>query len=107
MDRSANDAPRLCVMSLIEWQASSMTIDDAHELASRTSAAFRLVPGLVDFRFFGDFATGRHVYMQVWEDQAALEAFAASEPMLQIRRFAAPFVEGRPSRTLFADYTPR
>lgn len=94
------------ITSFIEWQASTMTIEDARQLAERTATAFRMVPGLVDFRFFGDFETGRHVYLQVWTDQAALDAYAASESMFRIREIAAPFVDGRPSRTLFTDYTP-
>ncbi len=94
------------ITSYIEWQAPTMTLDDARQLAERTAVAFRMVPGLLDFRFFGDFATGRHVYLQVWADQSALDAYAASESMLRIREIAAPFVEGRPSRALFVDYTP-
>jgi quinol monooxygenase YgiN len=94
------------ITSIIEWQAPTMTVAEARQLAERTAVAFRMVPGLVHFRFFGDFETGRHAYLQVWTDQAALDAYAASESMFRIREIAAPFVEGRPSRALFVDYTP-
>ncbi len=94
------------ITSLIEWQAPSMTPADARRLAERTAVAFRMVPGLLDFRFFGDFETGRHFYLQVWTDQAALDAYAASESMFRIREIAAPFVVGRPSREMFTDYSP-
>jgi quinol monooxygenase YgiN len=101
---STTDA--LPILSIIEWHAPSLSVEDAHRLAERTTAAFRIVPGLLDFRFYGDFATGRHAYLQVWQDQAALDAYAASESMLRIREIAAPYVEGRPVRTLYTDYTP-
>ncbi|HYH91743.1 MAG TPA: hypothetical protein VD763_01190 [Candidatus Saccharimonadales bacterium] len=94
------------ITSLIEWQAPTMSVADAQQLAERTAVAFRMVPGLLDFRFFGDFESGRHVYLQVWQDQAALDAYAASESMFRIREIAAPFVEGRPSRSIFTDYSP-
>ncbi|MGZ9159732.1 MAG: putative quinol monooxygenase [Candidatus Limnocylindrales bacterium] len=94
------------ITSLIEWQAPTMTPADANRLAARTAVAFRMVPGLLDFRFFGDFETGRHFYLQVWTDHAALDAYAASESMFRIREIAAPFVVGRPSRELFTDYSP-
>jgi quinol monooxygenase YgiN len=96
----------LPILSLIEWQAPALTPSEAREVAEQTAVAFRRVPGLLDFRFFGDFSTGRHFYLQVWADQAALDAYAASESMFRIREIAAPFVSGRPSRELFADYTP-
>ena len=78
---------------------------DRGRVAAETSAAFRLVPGLLAFRFFGDFETGTHYYLQVWRDKAALDAYAASESMFRIREIAAPFVTGRPSRRIFVDYT--
>lgn len=110
MDRATPDPAdpesALPILSLIEWQAPTMTVDQARDLAERTAVAFRLVPGLLAFRFFGDFASGRHVYLQVWSDRAAFEAYAASESMFRIREIAAPYVSGRPSRELFADYTP-
>jgi quinol monooxygenase YgiN len=96
----------LPILSIIEWQAPDMSVQQARDLAEKTAAAFRLVPGLVDFRFYGDFATGRHAYLQVWADEAALEAYAASESMFRIREIAAPYVKGRPSRSMYADYTP-
>jgi quinol monooxygenase YgiN len=82
-----------------------MSLEDARRVAADTSAAFRRVPGLVDFRFFGDFETGTHYYLQVWESQAALDAYAASESMFRIREIAAPFVTGRPSRRILVDYS--
>jgi quinol monooxygenase YgiN len=94
------------VVSLIEWQAPSMTPDDARRLADETAAAFRRMPGLVEIRFFGDFESGTHYYFQVWESRAALDAFMAGEAMMRIRDAAARFVVGRPSRRIFADYTP-
>ena len=101
---SADDLP---ILSIIEWDAPSLDLDAARQLAERTAAAFRLVPGMLDFRFYGDFTSGRHAYLQVWQDQAALDAYAASESMLRIRDFAAPYVTSRPVRTLYRDYTPR
>jgi quinol monooxygenase YgiN len=98
--------PNLPILSIIEWDAPALSPDDARTLAERTARAFRLVPGLIDFRFYGNFETGRHAYLQVWRDQAALDAYAASESMLRIRDFAAPYVTGRPSRALYTDYTP-
>lgn len=93
------------VVSLIEWQAPTMTRADAERLAAETGAAFRGLPGLVEIRFFGDFQSGTHYYFQVWESRAALEAYMSGEAMLRIRDAAAPFVAGRPSRRLFDDYT--
>ena len=61
---------------------------------------------LLEIRFLGDFETGRHYYVQTWRDRAALEAYMASESMFRIREIAAPFLEGRPSRSLFTDYSP-
>jgi len=94
------------VVALIEWRAPSMTPDDARRLADETAAAFRRVPGLVEIRFFGDFETGSHFYFQVWESRAAFDAYMAGEAMFRIRDAAAPYVEGRPSRRVLADYTP-
>ena len=94
------------VVSLIEWQAPSMTPGDARRLGEDTAAAFRRVPGLVEIRFFGDFESGTHYYFQVWESRAALDAYMAGEAMLRIRDAAAPHVVGRPSRRILADYTP-
>jgi quinol monooxygenase YgiN len=93
------------IVSLVEWPAAGMSPDDARRVASETGAAFRRIPGLLDFRFFGDFETGTHYYLQVWESQAALDEYAASESMFRIREIAQPFVTGRPSRRLFIDYT--
>jgi quinol monooxygenase YgiN len=93
------------IVSLVEWPAEGLSLADARHVAAETSAAFRRIPGLVDFRFFGDFETGTHVYLQVWQDRAALEAYAASESMFRIREIAAPFVTGRPSRRIFVDYS--
>lgn len=94
------------VVSLIEWQAPSMGRDEARRLAEETAAAFRRIPGLVEIRFFGDFATGTHFYCQVWESRVALDAYMASQEMFRIRDAAAPFVVGRPSRRVLDDYTP-
>jgi quinol monooxygenase YgiN len=100
-----DDPERQPILSLVEWPAEGLSLADARRVAADTSAAFRLVPGLLAFRFFGDFETGTHYYLQVWQDQAALDAYAASEPMFRIREIAAPFVTGKPSRRMFVDYT--
>jgi quinol monooxygenase YgiN len=100
-----DDLDRQPILSLVEWPAAGLGLADACRVAQETSAAFRMIPGLLDFRFFGDFEGGTHYYLQVWRDQAALDAYAASESMFRIREIAAPFVTGRPSRRLFVDYT--
>ena len=107
MDAPQPGPDELPILSIIEWDAPALDPAAARQLAERTAAAFRLVPGLLDFRFYGDFDSGRHAYLQVWQDQAALDAYAASESMLRIREFAAPYVTSRPTRTLYRDYTPR
>ena len=104
-DFSTQDPAATRIVSLIEWPAPNLSIDDARRVAAETGRAFRHVPGLVDFRFFGDFETGRHVYFQVWESRAALDAYMASESMFRIREIAAPFVGGAPTRRVFVDYT--
>jgi quinol monooxygenase YgiN len=95
------------VVSLVEWPAAGLSIEDARRLASETTEAFRRVPGLVEIRFFGDFESGTHFYFQVWQNREALDAFMASESMFRIRDLAAPYVAGRPSRRLLADYSSR
>ena len=95
------------IVSLIEWQSTSLTPDDARRLAAATTAAFSRIPGLLEYRFFGDFASGTHYYLQVWQDREALDAYMASESMFRIREIAAPFVEGRPTRRLLTDYSVR
>jgi quinol monooxygenase YgiN len=95
------------IASLIEWHSTTLTPADAERLAAETTAAFGRIPGLVEIRFFGDFETGRHYYLQVWQDQAALDAYMASESMFKIRDIAAPYTEGRPTRQLLADYSVR
>jgi quinol monooxygenase YgiN len=95
------------IVSLIEWHSASLTPDDARRVAAQTSAAFGRIPGLLEYRFFGDFETGTHYYLQVWQDQAALDNYAASESMFRIREIAAPFTEGRPSRRILTDYSVR
>lgn len=95
------------VAVLIEWHAPTLGPEDARRLAEETTRAFRRIPGLVDIRFFGDFAAGVHWYLQTWESEAAHDAYMASEAMFSIRDLAAPFVEGRPTRRILTDYTPR
>jgi len=102
-----NHAVREPIVSLIEWPSTSLTPDDARRLAAATSAAFSRIPGLLEYRFFGDFESGTHYYLQVWRDREALDAYMASESMLRIREIAAPFVEGRPTRKLLTDYSVR
>lgn len=95
------------IASLIEWHSTSLTPDDARRVAAETTAAFGRIPGLLEIRFFGDFETGTHYYLQVWQDRAALDAYMASESMFKIRDIAAPYTEGRPARKLLADYSVR
>lgn len=95
------------VAVLIEWRAPTLGEDDARRLADETARVFRRIPGLLDIRFFGDFTSGVHYYLQTWESEAAHDAYMASEAMFSIRDLAAPFVEGRPSRRILTDYTPR
>jgi quinol monooxygenase YgiN len=95
------------IISLVEWPAAGLSLADAKQVAEETGAAFRRVPGLLEYRFFGDFESGTHFYLQVWRDRAALEAYAASESMFRIREIAAPFVTGRPSRRILIDYSDR
>jgi len=96
----------LPVAVLIEWQSSSLTEEDAIRLAEETTAAFRRIPGLIEIRFFGDFSSGTHWYLQTWESHEAHEAFMASQDMFRIRDVATPFAEGRPSRRILTDYSP-
>lgn len=104
---SAADAPSaLPVAVLIEWHSSSLTEADAVRMAEQTRTAFSRIPGLLDIRFFGDFATGTHWYLQTWESAEAHEAYMASEAMFRIRDVALPYVEGRPTRRVLTDYTP-
>lgn len=104
-DRPVPGAADERIVSLIEWPAPNLSIDDARRVAAETGRALRRVPGLVDLLFFGDFETGRHFYLQVWESRAALDAYMASESMFRIRDIAAPFVGGPPSRRILVDYT--
>ncbi len=93
------------IVSLVSWQATNLDLDAARRLAAETAAAFGRIPGSVEIRFFGDFESGRHYYLQTWRDQAALEAYMASESMFRIREIAAPYVSGRPERSILVDYT--
>jgi len=93
------------VAVLIEWHAPSLTPEAARDLAEATNAAFRRVPGLLDIRFFGDFATGTHYYLQTWVSHEAHEAYMASPEMAGIRALAMPYVEGRVSRRIMDDYS--
>lgn len=104
---SAADAPSaLPVAVLIEWHSSSLTEADAVRIAEETRKAFGRIPGLIDIRFFGDFTTGTHWYLQTWESTEAHDAYMASEAMFRIRDVALPYVEGRPTRQVLTDYTP-
>lgn len=99
----ATDAP---IVVLVEWRAPTLTPEAARTLAAETAAALRRVPGLLDIRFFGDFAGGAHWYLQTWASAEAHDAYMASEAMFRIRAFAADFVEGRPVRHVYDDYSP-
>ena len=93
------------IVSLVEWRAPQLDPESARQLAADTAAAFARVPGMVEIRFFGDFESGRHFYLQTWRDRDALDAFMASESMFRIREIAAPWVEGRPERSILTDYS--
>lgn len=95
------------VVSLVRWQPVGLTPEAARTLAAETTAAFGRIPGLIELRFFGDFESGVHYYLQVWRDRAALDAYAASEGMLRIRDLAAPYVGARPTREILVDYSVR
>lgn len=94
------------VVSLVEWPTTGLDLASARRLAAETMERYRRIPGLLDARFFGDFESGSHVYLQVWRDRAALDAYAANEAMFEVRTIAAPYVAGRPSRRILVDYTP-
>lgn len=100
-----SDAPAGPVISLVEWRSATITRSEARRLAADTAAALRNVRGLIEIRFFGDFESGIHYYLQVWEDRGALDAFMASESMFRVREIATPFVTGRPARRILEDYT--
>lgn len=93
------------VVSLVEWHAPDLDRQSARQLAAETAAAFRHIPGMLEIRFMGDFESGRHYYFQTWHDQAALDAYIASEAMFRIREIAAPYVRGKPERSILVDYT--
>jgi quinol monooxygenase YgiN len=99
------DPATLPVVSLVQWHAAGLDVESARRLAAETTAAFGRIPGMLDIRFFGDFETGRHYYLQTWRDRAALDAYMASESMFRIRDIAAPYVSGRPERWILADYS--
>jgi quinol monooxygenase YgiN len=94
------------VVALIEWHAPALRVEDAARLAEETTKAFGRIPGLRSIRFFGDFATGTHWYLQTWDSEAAHDAYMASEAMFSIRGLAAQWVDGRPARRILTDYTP-
>ena len=95
------------ISTLVEWQASSLTPEDARTLAARTIEQIGHFPGFVEGRFFGDFETGTHYYLLTWQDRAALDAYSASEQMTGVRELAAPFNQGKPTRKILADYSVR
>jgi hypothetical protein len=107
MKTDAGDDSDLPVSTLVEWQAPSLTPSEARALAAATMARIGEFPGFVEGRFFGDFDTGTHYYLLTWRDRAALDAYAASELMTGVRELAGPFVQGRPSRRILADYSVR
>jgi hypothetical protein len=107
-DRSVQvppDESRGPVVSLVRWQPVGLDEPSARRLAADTAAAFSGIPGLVEIRFFGDFETGIHYYLQVWRDRAALDDYMASESMFRIRDLAAPYVGERPTREVMVDYS--
>ncbi len=100
-------ATGLPVISLVEWHAPAMNPEAARRLAADTTEAFERIPGIIEIRFFGDFESGTHYYLQVWESREALDAYMSSESMFRIREIAQPFLTDRPSRRLFDDYSVR
>jgi len=100
-----NDPTPQPIVSLVSWQATGLDLEDARRLAAETAAAFGRIPGMLEIRFFGDFESGRHYYLQTWRDRTALEAYMASESMFRIRDIAAPWVSGRPERSILVDYS--
>ncbi len=94
------------VVSLVEWPTKGLDLDAARRLAAETMEQYRRIPGMLGARFFGDFEAGTHLYLQVWRDRAALDAYAANEAMFAIRTIAAPYMAGRPTRRILVDYTP-
>jgi quinol monooxygenase YgiN len=106
MTEPTDDLAAQPVVSLIEWPAHDLDLGAARRLAAETAAQYERIPGLFEWRFFGDFETGSHFYLQVWQEGAALDAYAANEAMFRIRTIAEPYVAGRPSRRVLVDYTP-
>ncbi|MEO6350912.1 MAG: hypothetical protein ABIP53_09705 [Candidatus Limnocylindrales bacterium] len=95
------------ISTLVEWQAANLTPDEARRLAEMTIDRIGHFPGFVEGRFFGDFESGTHYYLLTWQDQAALDTYAASEQMVGVREIAAPFNQGRPTRKILSDYSVR
>ena len=94
------------VVALVEWPAHDFDLTAARRLAAESERTFRRVPGLLDVRFFGDFASGVHYYLLTWRDRAAFDAYAQSEAMFSNRAIAAPYVAGKPTRRVLVGYTP-
>jgi quinol monooxygenase YgiN len=106
-DADPADAEGQPVVALIEWPTTGLDPAAARQLARESERLFRRVPGLLDVRFFGDFESGSHCYLQTWRDRAALDAYLSSEEMFSNRRLAEPYAAGRPTRRIFVDYSPR
>ena len=95
------------VTTLVGWHAPTLTPDAARSLARQTMEQIGTFPGFVEGRFFGNFETGSHYYLLTWRDQAALDDYAASDQMTGVRNIAMPYLEGRPTREILADYSDR
>jgi len=106
-DADRAEAEAQPVVALIEWPTTGLDLAVARQLAIESERLFRRVPGLLDIRFFGDFESGIHYYLQTWRDRAALDAYLSSEEMFSNRKLAEPYVAGRPSRKVLVDYSPR
>jgi quinol monooxygenase YgiN len=93
------------IVVLVEYQAPRMSPDEAAEVARQSAAVLRSVPGLVEARFLGDFEGGTHCFLLTWTGREAMETYMTSDQMHTVRSAASSFVEGRPTRRIFVDYT--
>lgn len=92
------------IVVLVEWQAPEMALDEAEVMARDALAVLREVPGLDEARIFGDFESGRHCFLLIWHDGAAMDRYMAGDAMQAVRGAALPFVAGKPERRVFVDY---
>lgn len=101
---AAYDADDRPIVVLVEWEAPEMGLDEAEVMARDALAVLRNVPGLDEARIFGDFESGRHYFLLIWHDGAAMDRYMAGDAMQAVRGAALPFVAGKPDRRVFIDY---